>query len=443
MQQECPDEVRRAVGVAIGKCTFQTLRGRIGGSELKQLYEQDDIGAHTANANSLEIEAGALARVTSAVTDRLVEYQDPESGLIGNGLALVLAASMADLYVSPEYLARRLVIAAAKLGEEEACNLFEGWATGKPVQTTECAELVGVAIKGRLQGYDVVLEEQERAQPVATRDFLSGPFMPEEETTATIASRRVEVVKAFYRGRLKEGTDLESAFATAAKQAVLETEGSEYWERLCAAIALVLGSRVTWTRVWRAYKDLNAFAPMGNSQSGREKNSHARSFGGKTISGKELEKAEKIAEHIGRDRGLGIAAPRWNNSLWSNLGNALVDIRVAMESLYGEKGERGNSGERLALRAAWHLGRDSQTREDIYECARKVYRHASTVVHGGIVEDRILQKTHEEGKALCQQAIEQLLKEGTPDWKQLVLGNRKIVKPSASTSEQCCWHGEH
>ena len=78
----------------------------------------------------------------------------------------------------------------------------------------------------------------------------------------------------------------------------------------------------------------------------------------------------------------------------------------------------------IALRGAWHLGDESETRKHYHDHLSMVYSDASRVIHAG--EPRYVSADSELLAAvqeICRQGILKMLNEGVPDWDSLLLGH--------------------
>src|SRR5205085_8120094 len=61
----------------------------------------------------------------------------------------------------------------------------------------------------------------------------------------------------------------------------------------------------------------------------------------------------------------------------------IVDLMIAAETLFLQGKSEGEKRFRLALRAAYFLGTDSDSRKQIYDRMRRAYDLRSKLVHGG------------------------------------------------------------
>ena len=107
------------------------------------------------------------------------------------------------------------------------------------------------------------------------------------------------------------------------------------------------------------------------------------------------------------------------------LTHQLINLSIALESLYlDEKSDRSISY-RLRLRAAWHLGDTLQEKENIMDKLKKFYKFRSKAAHSGDPADSEETRAiigHAQG--LCKAAIDKIIKAREfPNWEKLVLGD--------------------
>jgi len=111
----------------------------------------------------------------------------------------------------------------------------------------------------------------------------------------------------------------------------------------------------------------------------------------------------------------------------------IIDLGIALESLYLSEGTREQLTLQFRLRASWHLGKDKEHRKRVMDEFKAIYDLRSQAVHSGTVPDKVKIRTGEERIAtsefipkaqdLCQQSIMKILEDGEfPDWNNLILG---------------------
>ena len=128
---------------------------------------------------------------------------------------------------------------------------------------------------------------------------------------------------------------------------------------------------------------------------------------------------------------LEVPIKRWIKSKTDQvLADSVIDLRIALESLYLREFLNANSQEmkfRLSICGAWHLGSDIVDRRGIRKKLREAYDMASGAVHSGDVENTgANRQLLSDAQDLCRQGILKLLREGQPhDWGDLILGAEK------------------
>ena len=108
----------------------------------------------------------------------------------------------------------------------------------------------------------------------------------------------------------------------------------------------------------------------------------------------------------------------------------MIDLGIAFEALYlSDVNEELTF--RLAVRAAWYLGKDKADREKLLTKFGHIYRCRSKAVHSGKLEPTVkfgeesvpVSDFIEKAQDLCRQSILKILEDGKfPDWNSLILG---------------------
>ena len=119
---------------------------------------------------------------------------------------------------------------------------------------------------------------------------------------------------------------------------------------------------------------------------------------------------------------LDIGIARWVKSKRPcSVEDSLIELRVALEATYIE--QRGKLRLRTALHGATHTAKSVVERRHAQETLKAVYDDASTVVHGGTLEDEVQScRRLEAAQRICRRSILKILNDGrVPDWTELVL----------------------
>jgi len=111
----------------------------------------------------------------------------------------------------------------------------------------------------------------------------------------------------------------------------------------------------------------------------------------------------------------------------------VIDYGTLLEILLmHNSGNSGEITEKLALRAAWLLGSDVESRNEVYDMTKNMYRMRSSAVHNGTIEKELNKIGNSDDHhsvfsrydSLCRQVAVSILERGgwPNDWKVLVLG---------------------
>ena len=107
-----------------------------------------------------------------------------------------------------------------------------------------------------------------------------------------------------------------------------------------------------------------------------------------------------------------------------HVGDQLIEIRVALESLYAAGGTHETSL-RVAYHGARHLGRNLQERRTLYRDLKDIYNTASTVIHGGRPKPKKATDLVKRANAIIRDALLKVLEDGEiPDWTDVMLDDR-------------------
>ena len=127
---------------------------------------------------------------------------------------------------------------------------------------------------------------------------------------------------------------------------------------------------------------------------------------------------------------LQIAIDRWVESKTErSYLDKIIDLGIAFESLYVSD----SSGEitfKFSVRAAWHLGKNKEHRNELLTKFKQIYNCRSKAVHSGDLdptvkfgEERIpISEFIEKAQDLCRESIIKIMKKGRfPNWDSLIL----------------------
>ena len=426
--------------------------------QLQEIFKQgvreygDDKVAKSAQ---LVCNEGAISALVNLLRGKLESYIDPKTERIGHAFPL-FSGSAAEGQVSfqdngllmissvtpLESLARALVKGSALVGSEHIASLVSGWAEGEPIRYRTCAILNGVGIAGSLtfgSGMKAIalpsstseLAEYLRSLPTASWGEYCGRTMVMIESSASPSLFRPD------DERRSGGV-------------IASTESSGTLEVVCRTLSLLSDTYVDAEACWNDYLELRDWLPIslgltwslssGVPRTQQQNDRFLRkdhqtgmvsvSAGGlASLEFREADLTEvRNALTEPRFRKLGTATSRWMKSKnpTDGLVDQFVDLRMAIETLYLQDFANEQSQEmrfRLPLFGAWFLGTDFQDRKLIRKTLRDAYDRASGAVHTGEIgfntENRELLA---DAQDLCRRGILKMLKEGFPDWGDLVLG---------------------
>ena len=150
---------------------------------------------------------------------------------------------------------------------------------------------------------------------------------------------------------------------------------------------------------------------------------------GRLIGAKDAPLVRNIHEGLSRQgvfEKLRVPIQRWRRSKAASNGVDLaIDLRIALESLFLDDGNRAELSFRLALRAAWYLGAEGSERTKIFEAVRDAYNIGSKAVHTGEGYDDVIPVNLAVAQDICRMSILRRIDERgkPPDWKKVVLGS--------------------
>lgn len=112
-----------------------------------------------------------------------------------------------------------------------------------------------------------------------------------------------------------------------------------------------------------------------------------------------------------------------------SLVDKAIDLRICLESIFLDDGNKEQLRYRLALRAALFLESIPEKRKDIFKFIQKVYDTTSTAVHTGKFSEKDsndVSKTLEDAAILAKKTLIKLIDEDEINWLEIELKNEKI-----------------
>lgn len=319
-----------------------------------------------------------------------------------------------------ETVVRRLVVSGALCGVKDTTNVFRQWLGGDPARFTHMTVLQGVAIEGETLTY----REGVRLERLPKDDSLFR-VVPEgiAESTygrpdrsglpgSTVLCVDAEIPFVFYH---PDGPESQIPLG----EGISFPLPWEDWNEIPQALSLLSDSKVFVTYTWqRIEAPTRILICRGDGYAHNNLNEFAE-FETPIINQNHVDEARHLIPKLQQKRHLAVAIARW---MRSKSGDPFIDLRIALESLYGEPGSH-ESTFKVATNGAWHLGTTSEERIKYEKILRKLYKRASEVIHGGTASKEGDQELFVEARAACREGILKRLDEPKRiDFKKLRLG---------------------
>ena len=221
---------------------------------------------------------------------------------------------------------------------------------------------------------------------------------------------------------------------------ISESEIEDFYEKFCQTFSLACNLAVQFSLNWKFLAEDELFNLKFGYIIGRNLKQFGNSNYGSLIEhpqskidqAKSLyESLEKLNSNV-REK-LQIPINRWIKSKTAtNPVDKIIDLGIALESLYLPKNNVEQLSFQFRLHAAWHLGKDKADRKMLIDEFKAIYTLRSKAVHNGEVPYKIKIRKGEEPIAtttfiskaqdLCRDSIIKILEDGKfPDWNDLIL----------------------
>ena len=408
--------------LATASFTVPELRRSFVAADIRALYQQGAlqqyIGVSAAVPDPLKVRLAGEMRL------RLRSYVNPETDRVGNGLTYVLGG-MLDPPL--EGFVQNVVCAAAALGPSRVAQLLSDWSDGTPVLYQRRAVLVGGTVERSIElseegvqidSMPTSMDEMSSVVPPTLRYFVSS-MGSDSVLGKPVLSVACSFGPIFYMPNGDRGAKARGEWA--------HGKLPEFSiDAFCEAMSLASNGCIQPKHEWSHAPDLALFVVAAGGSMYRTDVSDTRS--GVILTQRKLEDAREL--FLMRNglsektrRRLNVSIHRWTKSKGaSSTQNRLIELRIALEALY-LKDAGGEISYRIATRGAWHLGESGEERRAIFSVLRNVYGLASKVVHAREIketqeeQDKIL----EDGQNSCRKGILKVLKQGEPNWDEVIL----------------------
>ena len=211
---------------------------------------------------------------------------------------------------------------------------------------------------------------------------------------------------------------------------------TDFYKRFCQALSLACNLAVQIPLEWRFLAEDELFNLTSFGVNGMTRYYDTDLFGSSPEAGEaQIDEAKRLYEILDSDFGekLRIPIDRWIKSKTDeNPVDKMIDLGIAFESLYVSDGS-GEITFKLSVRAAWHLGKDKEHRNELLTKFGQIYGCRSNAVHSGKLdetakfgEERIpISEFIARAQDLCRQSIIKIIEdEQSPDrayWNSLIL----------------------
>ena len=423
------DEIARLLETVSRQVIYNAGRsGTVTRDQLREISRRDKLnGGLSALGAHAEIPDTILDHILPVFRNLLRNFVDSETDRIGNGLVnLAGGIPVPDL---KDYVAI-LVRASAVLGGERVAELLIGWVHGEQIKYQTISLLNGVTIDKPL-----VLEEGLRLYqlPKSSNEVVS--HLPARTLDTHGLQPWLGGVVLSIEGEGGPALYLPSKVASDSITAEHTWAGGQIEnlsiDSFCEAMSLACNGSVRWQFSWRDFGEINEF--FSGVSTGASWTNVPPFANSSEFTQDHFERAREIhnlRNAKGRKKpGLDTAVRRWikSKSSESSFSDQLIDLRIALESLYLDNNE-GELRFRLASHGAWHISESTEERKTNFQTLLRVYKLASGAVHGSDVEINDNNKALlEDSQILCQKGIMKRLREQRdPKWNDVIMGDNAV-----------------
>lgn len=431
MEEMLLERIQKVLETAV----FRTRGMAVNAEEFKELYlVASGINRILTINAEVQVDDIRLESLESAVRETLKEYIDSESDRFGNGLCdLVWGERMPTVKSFTE----RVIRAGAISGAAKTAEKIVKWSEGEPF----------------LYVHEVLLGRNgnmEKGPAIRLEEGIGVELLPEsyEETARRIPSgiahalkERSNYLDLFKSAVLLVECEWNPVFRRIeGERRVGEVRGEARWgrgkfrmtdstaEELCQSMAIIAGKPISWKMRWDNFGEDEVFCEVFAGADRLRERERSFEFPHTAEYLKDVwnfhagrEAAKKSMPEVER------AIRRWNKSQHAlGLEDRAIEMRIALETLFlDEKEGRGELGFRMALHAAWEVGRETGEKQKWFDVARKAYGVGSRAVHGGGIKSKNVEESKravEEGQKLCSEGIKMRIKSGVkPEWDKEIL----------------------
>ena len=381
----------------------------------------------------VQVEDIRLEGLERAVRETLKEYIDSESDRFGNGLCDLLREEETPTVKS---FTKRVIRAGAISGAAKTAEKIVKWSEGEPF----------------LYVREVLLEKRnyEKEPAIKLEEGIGVELLPESYEEI---ARRIPPAIAYGLKERSEHLGLSRSavlliecewspvFGRIEEERLVgKARGEARWgrgkfrmtdstaEELCQSMAIIAGKPIFWKTQWDNYGEDQLFCGGFAGADRLRETGRLSKFPHTAEYLKDVwnfhVRREAVKESMPE---VERAIRRWNKSQHaSGLEDRAIEMRIALETLFLDEEEgRGELGFRMAMHAAWEVGKETGEKRKWFDAARKAYRVGSRAIHGGGIKEKNAEESVravEEGQKLCAEGIKIRIKSGIkPEWDKEIL----------------------
>lgn len=402
------------------------IREHYSPSQIRQLHAEAVCGRiHYPTIYLYQMDARTDPEKLAPLVDMLRSQLAPV--IDDTGLVNLLEEKM-----TPEDLSVATLRAAAILSPKEAASAIHHWLSGGPWIETVHFTLTGITVSepgfvrsgarferlpqepkdvfGRIPN---MLALALQGSPILRRDDFLG---------STVVSYEDSYRPVLRNANQNPGVDRESTFPR---------NWTNGFIHFLDALSLATNAPVVHQYSWRTMSPVQlAFYVRGAEGWGQPPAVHWPRGSAVELTGPLVEQALRLADKlqaVAERQRVGLTFDRWMNSLRRQhyVNDQLIEIRIALESLYAARGTH-EASLRVAYHGARHLGRNLEERKALYKDLKAIYDTASAVIHGRPPKNsKTARNLVSRGQDIIRDALLKILEDGKiPDWTDLILEDR-------------------
>ena len=231
-----------------------------------------------------------------------------------------------------------------------------------------------------------------------------------------------------------QGTPIQEHFKE--KNRTFQVNVNDVFENFCQALSLACNSAVQISLKWPFWPEDELFYLSHPTPGPPRFSAPPGLFANPAEVGEaDIKVAERLYKILDRnsdiEEKLRIPINRWIMSKTNRDPiDKIIDLGIAFEALYVPDGG-GDLTYKFSIRAARHLGKDREHRQELLKKFGQIYGCRSDAVHSGKLKQRLkfgeeritISKFIERAQDLCRESIIKILKDrNIPDWNSLILG---------------------